>query len=85
MLAARYIKKRVQPSRIQETVTSAPRPGSLPIDIFSIADFDHPYRQFVILDRVYDTIISLTDAVQFKAGEFFAAHGPEIVSELLNP
>lgn len=33
------------------------------IYFFPMADFNHPYRKLVILDRIYDPIIPLTDSV----------------------
>jgi hypothetical protein len=55
------------------------------INFPTVADLDHPDCEFIILDRIDNAVISLTNAVFFLPGKFFAANWTGIVGKPADP
>lgn len=55
------------------------------VNFSSVADLDHPDGQFVILDRIDNAVISLTNAVFFLSGELFASNWTGIFDKSADP
>ena len=57
---------------------------ALSTDIFSLADLDGPYGQFLILDRINNAVCALTGTIPFQAGHFLATGGTRITGKHCN-
>jgi hypothetical protein len=51
------------------------------VNIFAVAYFDDPDGQYLILDRVSDTVAPLPNAVEFLSCQFYAINRPWINSQ----
>ena len=54
------------------------------VDIPSVSDLDNPYGQFIILDRVDDSVIPLTDSETVLSRDFFTSLGSGIMCKFFN-
>lgn len=50
----------------------------LSIYIAAVADFYHPDGQLRILDRIYDPVVALANAISVLTGQFLTTHRPGI-------
>jgi hypothetical protein len=54
-------------------------PSSLwtsPVRVFTMADLHHPHFKAVILDRVHDPIVTLTDTIAFLSCQLLTTRRP---------
>jgi hypothetical protein len=51
------------------------------VDFPAVADLDYPDSQLGVLYRIDDTVVPLTKAILFLAGEFFATHGTGLLGK----
>jgi len=59
--------------------------GLSAIDVFTMSNFYDPDSKLVVLNRIYDTILSLTDSIPFLAGQLLATRWPGVVCKHLDP
>jgi hypothetical protein len=57
---------------------------ALAIGIFSMADLNNPNCQFIVLDRINNSISALADTIPFPAGQFFTTGRARIFGKQLN-
>ena len=56
----------------------------LAIDVLPVTDFDHADDEFVVFNRVEDSIVPLAQSVALLAGEFLGLRGAGIVGQILD-
>jgi len=49
------------------------------INILSVSYLNNPDREFIRLNRIYNSVTSLAQSISLLAGQFFESRGPWII------